>query len=68
MPSNAGKAGAISAAGTEVPALHIHGAAGTEVPALHICGVFQLHASKPFDPIELARTVQRLSGTPVNDA
>jgi signal transduction histidine kinase len=27
---------------------------------------FQLHIAKPFDPIELARTVQRLSGTAVN--
>jgi CheY-like chemotaxis protein len=26
---------------------------------------FQLHVPKPFDPIELARTVQRMSGTPV---
>jgi signal transduction histidine kinase len=27
---------------------------------------FQLHVPKPFDPIDLARTVQRLTGSPVN--
>jgi hypothetical protein len=50
-----------------VPAVAVTAYAAAGDRARAVTSGFQLHVSKPFDPIELARTVQRLSGTPVNE-
>jgi signal transduction histidine kinase len=50
-----------------VPAVAVTAYAAAGDRARAVTSGFQLHVSKPFDPIELARTVQRLSATPVNE-
>jgi len=52
--------------GGAVPAVAITAYAGAGDRARALAAGFQLHIAKPFDPIELARTVQRLSGSPVD--
>ena len=49
-----------------IPAVAItaYATAGDRAQAMN--SGFQLHVPKPFDPIDLARTVQRLTGMPVN--
>jgi len=52
--------------GGAVPAVAITAYAGAGDRARALAAGFQLHIAKPFDPIELAHTVQRLSGSPVD--
>jgi signal transduction histidine kinase len=52
--------------GGAVPAVAITAYAAAGDSARALAAGFQLHIAKPFDPIELARTVQRLSGSPVD--
>jgi signal transduction histidine kinase len=46
-----------------VPAIALTAYAGAGDRAKALAAGYQLHISKPFDPVELARTVQRLVGT-----
>ena len=48
-----------------IPAVAITAYATDGDRARALASGFQLHVPKPFDPIELARTVQRMTGTPV---
>jgi CheY-like chemotaxis protein len=48
-----------------IPAVAITAYATNGDRARALSSGFQLHVPKPFDPIELARTVQRMTGTPV---
>jgi signal transduction histidine kinase len=52
--------------GGHVPAVAITAYATAADRARAMSSGFQLHIPKPFDPIELARTVQRLTVSPVN--
>ena len=49
-----------------IPAVAITAYATAGDRARAMSSGFQLHVPKPFDPIDLARTVQRLTGSPVN--
>jgi CheY-like chemotaxis protein len=48
-----------------VPAVAVTAYATAGDRARAVSSGFQLHVAKPFDPLDLARTVQRLAGTPV---
>ncbi len=49
-----------------IPAVAITAYATAGDRALAMSSGFQLHVPKPFDPVDLARTVQRLTASPVN--
>ena len=49
-----------------IPAVAITAYATAGDRALAMGSGFQLHVPKPFDPVDLARTVQRLTASPVN--
>jgi CheY-like chemotaxis protein len=46
-----------------VPAIALTAYAAPVDRAKALSAGFQLHVSKPFDPVDLARTVQRVAGT-----